>query len=381
MSWERTKATTKELPEAPSLVGWLAGGILAIIVCVLLFILHAFGTLKVLSGLNIWWFSLAPFICWFCLFCLRGWLWGKEVDEYQFLQKEAEYAQKQWEEWAERHLAVIGSCVCLPDEMSAASISGDVVQQYGLTRAINSLPEEHSAVESAIRVLIKAIEKSISLLPKDLPLRVKLVTDEQTQTAERAFTSAWKDILTGRPAPVTIECRGLFSPAWVEERLKQPILDIALVFVVQLNGGEAYSDGLAALLLTSDDVAQKYQLPHSTRILRPMPLDMAHFKTDMELFLETQTVACRSSRIFCDSKIWHDQFADLMTTGTACKAPWKPEDIGVLEKWSGIPGPASAWLLTALAADVAAISKAPVLGLFTSGTDHFVSTITPGSEQ
>lgn len=44
-----------------------------------------------------------------------------------------------------------------------------------------------------------------------------------------------------------------------------------------------------------------------------------------------------------------------------------------------IPGTGSAWLLAALLSDIVTVSQATVLGLFTSGTDRFVSTITSGS--
>ncbi|HEY2451189.1 MAG TPA: type VI secretion protein [Scandinavium sp.] len=380
MSWERTKATTRELSEAPSLPGWLLGGLLAIIVGVLLFVLHASGTLRILSGFNIWWLSMAPLLCWFFLFCLRGWLWGREVAEYQFLQKEAAYGQTQWEAWAERHLAVIGSCIFLPNEVSVACMHNEMVQQYGLTSRIDYLPEEYPVTESAINVLIKGIEKSINNLPKDLPFNITLLTDDLSPTVETSFISVWKSIFPERSVPLNIAMKDSLSVGWVEERLRQPVLDVDLLVILQLNGGEAYSDGLAALLLTSDDVAQKYLLPHSTRILRPMALDLTAFKDELMLFLETQTVACRSSTLFCDNKAWHEQFANLLTVGPAHNAPWKPEETGVLEKWIGIPGPSGAWLLAALIADVVNISKTPVLGLFTCGTDHFVSTITPGSE-
>ncbi|MDP1265281.1 type VI secretion protein, partial [Klebsiella pneumoniae] len=80
-----------------------------------------------------------------------------------------------------------------------------------------------------------------------------------------------------------ITVTGSFSLSEVEERLKQPVLTVNLLLVIQLNGGTAYSDGLAVLLLTSDDVAQRYHLPHSSRLLRPMPLDMTNFEDDITL--------------------------------------------------------------------------------------------------
>ena len=58
---------------------------------------------------------------------------------------------------------------------------------------------------------------------------------------------------------------------------------------------------------------------------------------------------------------------------------WAPQDIDALEKYNGIPGAGSAWFLAALLSDITSVSQTSVLGLFTSGTDHFVSTVTSGS--
>ena len=99
----------------------------------------------------------------------------------------------------------------------------------------------------------------------------------------------------------------------------------------------------------------------------------------MELFLETQTIAYQTSKVFCDYGQWNDWFAELMTASESPQAPWMPEEIDILEKYNGIPGTGSAWLLAALLSDIVTVSQATVLGLFTSGTDRFVSTITSGS--
>ena len=103
MGWERTKATTMVLPPEPSFMGWLLAGGVAAVVGILLFILHASGMVKALAVFNIWWLASSPVLGWFFLFCLRGWLWGRTVNEHQFLQKEAEYGQQQWEAWAGRY--------------------------------------------------------------------------------------------------------------------------------------------------------------------------------------------------------------------------------------------------------------------------------------
>lgn len=381
MGWERSKATTMELPAEPSFVGWFLAGGVAAVVGALLFILHASGMVKALTSFNIWWLAFSPVIGWFFLFCLRGWLWGRTVDEHQFLLKEAEYGQQQWEVWAGRHLAVLASSILLPSGVTSDAIAksknANATQHLSLTCHF----EEASFSDAElIKLGLAGIQKALKHLPASLPLNVTIVTDCASVLLEPLFNQAWVGLYPERSLPTPATVCETFSFAWIEERLNQAVLNVDLILVLLKNGKDQYSDALAAMLLTSDDVAQKYQLPHPARILRPMPLNMANFKADMGLFLETQTIACKTAKVFCDSRLWNERFADVMTAAQAHQTPWEPEEIDVLEKYNGIPGTASGWLLMALVSDMVTINKAPVLGLFTSGTDHFVSTITPGSE-
>lgn len=381
MGWERTKALMMELPPEPSFMRWLIAGGVAVVVGVLLFILHASGMVKTLAVFNIWWLASSPVIGWFFLFCLRGLLWGRTVDEHRFLQKEAEYGQQQWEAWAGRYLAVLGSSILLPSGMTAGAIAkseaAGAAQHLSLTCHFDA---KSVTAASLMELGLAGVQHAIALVPDSVPLNVTIVTDSTSADAEILFRKAWGVIYPERAIPGSVSFCEAFPFAWVEKRLKQPVLDIDLILVLQKHGAERYSDALASVLLTSDDVAEKYQLPHSARILRPMPLDMTHFKAEMRLFLETQTIACQTSKVFCDSATWNERFADVMTAAQTHRAPWVPEEIDVLEKYNGIAGGGSGWLLAALVSDIVTISKAPCLGLFTSGTEHFASTVIPGSE-
>lgn len=378
MAWERTKSLTTELSSPPSLSAWFIAGVLMVITSVMIFILHASGAIKVLSVLNIWWLSLTPAGGWFLLFCLRSYLWGREVDEHQFLQQEAQYAQQQWEAWAERYLVIMQSVIFLPDRLTVSSLTSEQPQLYGLVCRISDLPAASDT--STIKLLLDGSEDGLRSLPTDLPLRITLLTDACPNGMTDAFGAAWHELFPGRPVPDDITVTDSLSFSWVEDRIKQPVLTVDLILVMQLNGGEVYSDGMAALLLTSDDVAQKYNLPHSARLLRPMPLDMAKFDDDLTLFLETQTVACRTSRVLGDAKAWTEKSAELITRGGKMNTPWQAENIDLLEKWCGIPGPFAPWLLTALAADIVSLRKQSLLALFSTEQEHFISTLTPGSE-
>ncbi|WP_202304743.1 hypothetical protein [Dryocola clanedunensis] len=382
MSWERTKATTMELPPEPSFTGWLLAGGVAAVVGILLFILHASGTVKVLAAFNIWWLASSPVLGWFFLFCLRGWLWGRTVNEHQFLQKEAEYGQQQWEAWAGRYLAVLGSSILLPSGVTSDAIAksdaADAPQLFSLTSHFDAI----SATSTSLLELgLAGVQNAIAMLPATVPFNVTIVSDINSSDFETRFRESWGRTYPGRALTGSISCCEALSFAWIEERLKNPVFDIDLILILQNQAAEQYSDALAVMMLTSDDIAEKYQLPHSARLLRPMPLDMTNFKADMGLFLETQTIACQTSNVFCDYGNWNDWFAELMTVSQSHLTPWVPQEIDVLEKYNGIPGAGSAWLLAILLADIVSVSNKPVLGLFTSGTDRFVSTVTSGSEK
>lgn len=381
MGWERTKATTIELPPEPSFTGWLLAGGVAAVVGILLFILHASGMVKALAAFNIWWLASSPVLGWFFLFCLRGWLWGKTVNEHQFLQKEAEYGQQQWEAWAGRYLAVLGSSILLPSGVTSDAIAKSDAANAPQFLSLTSHFDAKSATPTSLLELgLAGVQNAIAMLPATVPFNVTFVSDMISSDFETRFRESWGKIYPGRVLTGSVSCCGALSFSWIEERLKNPVFDIDLILILQNQVAEQYSDALASMVLTSDDVAEKYELPHSARILRPMLLDMSNFKADMGLFLGTQTIASQTSNVFCDNAAWSERFADVMTAAQMHQTSWMPEEIDVLEKYNGIPGAGSAWLLATLVSDIVTISKAPVLGLFTSGTDHFVSTITPGSE-
>lgn len=379
MGWERTKATMMALPPAPSFMGWLLAGGVAAVVGILLFILHASGMVKVLVAFNIWWLASSPALGWFFLFCIRGWLWGRTVNEHQFLQKEAEYAQQQWESWAGRYLAVLGSSTLLPSGVTSNAIAKSVASDASQLLSLTSHFDKQTVDSGFLLELgLASVQAAIATLPASLPLNITVVSDAFSTDFDYQFHETWKKKYPDRAISGSVSFCDALSFSWLEERLKKPVLDIDLILVLQTHGAEQYSDALAGMLLTSDDVAAKYQLPHSARILRPMPLDMANFKADIGLFLETQIIACQTSKVFCDYGFWNDQFAELMTASQSHQTPWEPQDIDVLEKYNGIPGAGCAWLLAALLSDITTVNQAPVLGLFTSGTDRFISTVTSG---
>ncbi|UAN16696.1 type VI secretion protein [Enterobacter asburiae] len=377
MGWVRTKAITTELSAPPSMLLWLLTGVLMAIIGGMLFILRASGAVKVLSECNIWLLSLAPLGGWWVLFCLRGWLWGREVDEHQFLQKEADYAQTQWEEWAGRHLAILGTALLLPDGITAEAVLSSAVDKLP-SRA--TLTRRISGVNEPMKDCLVGIQPALSALPSGLPLRVTIVTDLPVDEQVKKFTAIWLTLFPARLIPEDITATKSLSMNYVEKRLKQPVLTVDLILIVQAKGADEYSDAISAILMTSDDVTQKYKLSHSARLLRPMPLDVTVLEQDLALFLDTQTIATHTAQVYGDAKRWEGITAPLLTLGGERGAVWQSTEITMLERMMGIPGPAAPWLLTSLVAELVSLTPASYLTLCSSGDEHFICTITQGSE-
>ena len=376
MAWARTKASVRERPPAPSVMWWALSGALALVAGVSLFILHASGTVPQLAEFDIWWLSLAAPGGWLLLLCLRSWWWERAGDEYAFLQNEAHLGQQQWEAWSGRHLAILASAVLLPDGLTPAVMQAPpavLTSRGGLTRRITLSGDP-------LKRCLASVQAALDTLPPELPLRVTLVTDAATAELSETFASHWASLFPLRARPQEIVVTEVLSLQQVEQRLKQPLLTVDLLLLMQLNGGECYSDWLASLLLTSDDVAQKYRLTHPARLLRPMPLAMAAFERELSLFLQTQTVACATARVVADALLWERTAGPLMSQGAAQGTAWQPEERLVLEKYCGLPGPLAPWLVVAIAAELVSLGTPSLLTLFSSGTEHFVSTVTSGRE-
>lgn len=380
MSWDRQKSTVSALPESPSLILWLMLGMVALIGSVLLFVLHANNLAGPFQSLNLWAVSTAPIVIWVGLICLRGWVYNSAYDKHQFESKEADYAQQEWVAWAGRHIAVLNSCVILPDFLTPAQLlqpSVELEQHTHQTRRI-SLP----GTEGNFSALLAAANDALQQIPADLPLGVTLLTDSSATHVEQlaSFTEAWQqNIIPAHPVPVLSI---LPSKSWLslDERLQSPSLDIELVLIDQTNGQNEYSDALAALLLTSDDVVTKCQLSPGAKLLRPMPLDLADTASGLRMFFSTQTQALSTQHIVGDRMKWGESFYELLDCAKEHGCNWKTDQTHWLEKYAGVSGPFSPWLMAAVVADIVNLQKTDCLMLSSDGEQSFINTVTSGNQ-
>ncbi|RJT45066.1 type VI secretion protein [Rahnella woolbedingensis] len=381
MGWERQKPFTTEQPSPPSSGGWLISGVLAVIAGVLLFVLHASGTLSVLKVINIWLFALLPVVLWILIFSTCGYLYGRKMERFQFFQREAEHAQQQWTAWAERYIAISASCVMLPDSISAALLQQSLrglTQQQGLVRRIDHLKGN----QAVMNALLQGIQGALQNLPAELALQVTVLTDEPESGRQKLyalFDECWQVHAPANLRPSSLNITDRLPFQFLDERLGQPESTVQLILVMQMNGDTRYSDGLAALLFTTDDVAKKHTLHHPVRVLRPMPLDVSDLSEELTLLLTTQTQACQTISVLGDHQKWTESSATLISTGNALGTRWQAENILTIETYCGIQGPFSPWFTLALGADFVHIGQQSWLALSTTGAENFVYTITSGS--
>ncbi|WP_312415816.1 hypothetical protein [Pseudescherichia sp.] len=380
MSWDRQKATITAEPEEPSLALWLMVGLIAVITGVLLFVLHANDFLGALQKFSIWIVSGIPVFIWFIAICLRGWVYNHVMDQHQFESGEADYAQQQWTSWAGRYLAVLYSRVILPDRLTPLiflQAPKDLEQSNSLTRKI-VLPPGEDAFSALLGGLDSSVLQDLSILP----LTVTLITDssESEDSLQKTFSLAWQYI-AGQSFPVPqLVCVKSRSFAWAAERIKSATLDVDLFLVHQTVGRGEYSDALAALLLTSDDVATKYQLSHHARLLRPMSLEPTQDLTDeLDTFFATQSQSITAGAIVGDSITWGEVFSTLLASAKKYEGSWKPQQSHWLEKYAGHSGPFSPWITAAVVSETAAHTKDSCLMLSGDKEQRYINTVTTGN--
>lgn len=377
MSWERQKSTISAKPEEPSFILWMMMGVLALVGCVLLFVLHANQLAGPLQTFNLWAVTAFPTVIWFFFLCLRGWLYNNAVDKHEFESGEAEFAQQQWMDWAGRNITVLHSGVMLPANLTSQNFLAAppaLEQSTSLTQRISL--RDH---EAHFSVLVAGLNPALAKLPSDIEPAVTLLTDSQDDlpALQDEFAHAWQTAIPDRLVPqLTILTSKSFLS--LDERIKSPTLDVDLILIHQTQGREAYSDALAVLLLTSDDVATKYKLSFNARILRPMALDMMISEKSLDTFFSTQTQASATASIVGDNVEWGNAFSGLLEAAQSYCGHWKPEQLHWLEKYAGLSGPFSPWIMAAVASDIVNIQKADCLMLSKDGEQKFINTVQTG---
>lgn len=385
MVWERQQAYIPEAPEPPQAKSWFVAIIIAIIFCMLLFVLHASGRLYFLQQINIWIVSIFPLIGWVIAFCIRSYLFGRTLSEYHFLLNEAQTAQNQWQDWAERYMAVIAHTILLPDKITAPFLANDPKDfppQYSLTKRINYLPEHEESEFPEISVLLNSIASALNALPAELLLKVTLLSDadEKAQYRQQVeFLDGWNRVSKKRADPEIITSKASLPYDVIDTRLKGTDSTAELLVILQQQGQERYSDALGIYLFTTDDVAQKYRIPVKGRLLRPMRTELKSLQPDLTLFMETQLLSQKAHGVLGDSVGFLSLTSQFLPVAATFNSSLTTESIMVQERFTGIPGPFSSWIAAGLGLDLALHYSLPYLVFARADQGWFISTVSSGN--
>lgn len=379
MGWNRQKSTVTPSPKEPSLTAWLLFGLGALFVGALLFVFHANQLLGIVQSWNHWVLAAAPIVLWFSCFCLQAWLYNSALERHLFELHESAFAQQQWESWANRFHAVLSSGVILPEPLTSIRFLDLEGKLESHSHQTLRLPLDSS---EGLKTLLANTEVALRELPEEIPLNVILLTDSSKETSvlQKKIMQLWQEHLPERSGTPTFTVLKEHSYLSLEARFQQPEICAHLILVQQTQGADQWSDTLASLLLVSDDVATKFDLAHSARLLRPMSLEGQRLSDDLRLFFTTQTIARKTQHIIGDSLAWGDVFYELLKANSEHGSAWKVGQTHWLEKYAGRSGPFSPWVIAAIASDVVKMQKANCLMLTSSSEQKFINTVTTGNQ-
>ncbi|WCD82236.1 hypothetical protein [Pseudomonas sp. TUM22785] len=383
MAWYRRPPEAIAAPEPLSTVRWLGAGLLMVVIGIGFFMLAAAGEVPVSGTFNIWMLSALPSLLWLLAFSACAYRYGRALGRFQFLTDEAVEAGNAWNQWAQRNMAVLASCVVLPDQISAAALAqgaDSLPPRAGMARRIVSLPAEVGRLQVGLDLLLKGVRPMLAGLTVEQPVQVTLLSDLAPEESEQ-LRSAWDGCckrLVPELTTVVPRFAHALSPGWIEVSLKKPGAHIDLILVLQVNGAEEYSDGLAALLLCPDVLADLEHLTVEARLLRPMPLTLEQLDQELPLFLQTQLQARSATAILADGMHWKASLTTILSLNQLHDGELQAECQWIQESLSGLPGPLSHWLAAALGADMARHRQQPLLLITREGSQHWISTLTTG---
>jgi hypothetical protein len=281
-------------------------------------------------------------------------------------------------------MAVMAGLVLLPEHLSAVAMMKPPhtpVPHSGKARSIVGLPKgQKGRAMAGLAQLMGSLSTVLAPLPPSEKLSVTVLTDAP-QDEHSALADACQQHLADLTPSSTltgVHVTSQLSFTWMEETLKTPRDAVELILIVQAHGKEAYSDGLAAILLCPDTVARTRKLPIAARLLRPMPVDVDSLETDFTTFLQIQAKARDATGVLADRADWQPETTPLQAATAREGAALSVDRRWILEPVNGVPGPCGHWLLAALGIEMTRLAQQPLLLLSSEGTGRWINTVTPG---
>ncbi len=381
MVWQREYVEVRPVPNPPSPVRWLLIFLAAGVLAVLMFLLYA--VQPALQMFNVWAFCALPLIAAVLALAARVYFYGGALDEFALGQERSRRAEEAWRQWGQRYIAVLGNSVLMPDGVSAAAVhaADNYAPRSGTAQRIDQMPADgDDRAMGGPESVLTPLSRVLTALPPGQAINLTVLTDvpDDQQTALRDACQQHLSDLTPSSTLTGVHVTTQLSFAWMEENLKTPGDAVELILVVQTHGKDAYSDGLAAILLCPDGVAKAHKLPIAARLLRPMPLDVDSLETDFTTFLQIQAKAREATGVLADRADWQPETTTLLAAAAREGAALSVDHRWILEPVNGVPGPCGHWLLAALGIEMTKLAKEPLLLLASEHSGRWINTVTPG---
>lgn len=383
MSWNRQPAPVLPKPAPPGFGRWVLAAMVAGFVSLLLVLLHASGQIPQVQGVNVWVFAGGPLLAWVLTFGIRAYSYGGTLGQHRFLKEEAEVAQAAWQSWANRYLAVHAHCLLLPDEVSATALLQEPATFPSCarqSRRIAALSGAEDRTVAAMDFVLRSLEPVLRGLPSAQGLHVTLLSDigaEHHESLRIAWNTSWASD-PDRPTLKDVTLAASLSYGWVDEKLKSGGAAFELIVVLQVHGDDAYSDGVAALLLSPDSLAGASTAPVMAALHRPMPLDIDNLPEELPQFMHIQTAALSATGLITDRIEGQAPPGDVIAAVNGLGSALEAQQQWTVESVCGQAGPLSHWLVTALAVEMVRHRQQPLMVL-AKDESHWISTVTTGA--
>ncbi|SAL84245.1 hypothetical protein AWB74_06873 [Caballeronia arvi] len=277
-----------------------------------------------------------------------------------------------WRYWTQWHVAIIDSAVVTPEVDLAErmlGLEGDPPNNTG-----KSVPLQPGLADNAERVLEKLIAPLAKHVKRiDGTERLRLILQARDDALIVPLMSAFTKLGFGKVSPSAISRidpgkEASLVAEWLKPEepyygygQRERAFDACLLVAAQFNQEGVEPDcteAAVALFITSASVAAKYKFEPQAKLFRPAVAAPAKVSERLHAM---QTAAPTPLEHF--KHIWHSSLPKLARHNTvaAIEANEKKLIAHDLDQAIGKPGPASPWLLQALAARMVTFGQGPQL--------------------
>lgn len=373
MAWTKKPLLQVDKPRAPSLVKWLAILIASIIIPIYFLYMTNNLSNKDVDAIKII-PAVLPFIIVIISIIINFFIYIRDYRFYLYLKEEKKHNDRQWAEWGQRSVCILDSALLLPDKITLNYIlqySKHHTSCFNITQKIDYLPNDNPSSY----YLLRSVKEAITLLPETLPINLTYLSDKTIN--DNDITKIWHTLFESKKIE-TYQSKKTLSFDKIENIIKQNKECVDILIVEQQEEKKTQSEFMAVFIITSDDIAKKYQLNKKSHLERPMSLETNEdAKVSIQLFNEIQTDSQQAVQLISSGNI-HSEITSAIYQSESNFPFIHPEKIIDLEFYSGPTGKYAPWFVAALSSLYANQQNKPVLMVSNEGNRTFFSTITPG---